>query len=191
MSLCKNLGDRNFKSDLRPIYHRAERHTRQLSELQPTYKDLRPKEDPTTRKWNWQFPRPYLTVKNGCGPCRFQWRVGPSYCEYPGVTYDLLVSNIGGTYDLTDQLPSNREFGHFLRGPISIVRADSARFAVAAVAATAATAVIAFTMKADWNWLAVVCSQMRMRGENLCFITWGCEQWSRTPPDDDAGLTPR
>ena len=26
---------------------------------------------------------------------------------------DLLVSNIGGTYDLADQLPSNHEFGHF------------------------------------------------------------------------------
>ena len=23
------------------------------------------------------------------------------------------MSNIGGTYDLADQLPSNREFGHF------------------------------------------------------------------------------
>ena len=30
------------------------------------------------------------------------------------LTYDLLVSNIGGTYDLADQLPSNQEFGHFL-----------------------------------------------------------------------------
>ena len=26
---------------------------------------------------------------------------------------DLLVSNIGGTYDLADQLPSNHEFSHF------------------------------------------------------------------------------
>ena len=33
---------------------------------------------------------------------------------YSGVTYDLLVSNFGGTYDLADQLPSNHEFGHFL-----------------------------------------------------------------------------
>ena len=30
------------------------------------------------------------------------------------VSYDLLMNNIGGTYDLADQLPSNREFGHFL-----------------------------------------------------------------------------
>ena len=37
-----------------------------------------------------------------------------SYCEYSGVTYDLRVINMGGTYDLVDQLPSNREFGHFL-----------------------------------------------------------------------------
>ena len=28
--------------------------------------------------------------------------------------YDLLLSNIGGTCDLADQLPSNREFGQFL-----------------------------------------------------------------------------
>ena len=55
----------------------------------------------------------FLTVKSGRRACRFQWRVGPSYCEYSRVTYDLLVSNIGGTYDIADQLPSNREFGHF------------------------------------------------------------------------------
>ena len=36
------------------------------------------------------------------------------YGEYSGATYDLLVSNIGGTYDLADQLPSNHEFGHIL-----------------------------------------------------------------------------
>ena len=55
--------------------------------------------------------RTFLTVKSGRGACRFQWRVGPSYCEYSGVTYNLLVSNIGGTNDLAHQLPSNREFG--------------------------------------------------------------------------------
>ena len=55
-----------------------------------------------------------MTVKSDRGACRFQWRVSPSYCEYSGVTYDLLVSNIGGTYHLADQLPSNHEFGHFL-----------------------------------------------------------------------------
>ena len=52
-------------------------------------------------------------VKSGRGACRFQWRVSPSHCQYTGVTYDLLVSNIGGTYDLADQLQSNHEFGHF------------------------------------------------------------------------------
>ena len=56
----------------------------------------------------------FLMVKSGRGACRFQWRVSPSYCEYSGVTYDLLVSYIGGTYDLADQVPSNHEFGHFL-----------------------------------------------------------------------------
>ena len=110
--------DKIFSTDLRPIHDRAERHTRQPSDLRPTCKDLRPKEDPAaswiTRKWNRQVPRPFLTVKSVRGARRFQWRVGPNYCEYPGVTYDLLMSNIGGTYDLADQLPSNREFSHFL-----------------------------------------------------------------------------
>ena len=35
------------------------------------------------------------------------------YGEYSGVTYDLLVTNVGGTYDLADQVPGNHEFGHF------------------------------------------------------------------------------
>ena len=30
------------------------------------------------------------------------------------MSYDLLVSNIGGIYDLANQLQSNREFGHLL-----------------------------------------------------------------------------
>ena len=104
--------------DLRPIYDRGEWHTRPPSDLRPTCEDLRLKEDPVgswvTRKWNWQVPRPFVTVKSGSGACPFHWRVSPSYCEYSGVTYDLLVSYIGGTYDLVDQLPSNHEFGHFL-----------------------------------------------------------------------------
>ena len=61
-----------------------------------------------------KFHDRFLTVKSDRGACQFQWRVGQSYCEYPGVTYDLLVINIGGTYNLADQLPSNHEFGHFL-----------------------------------------------------------------------------
>ena len=118
LAWLKFAWDKNFKSDLRPIYDRAEWHTRPQSDLRPTCEDLRPKEDPAaswvTRKWNWQVPRPFLMVKSDRGACRFQWRVRPSYCEYSGVTYDPLVSNIGGTYDLADQLPSNHEFGHFL-----------------------------------------------------------------------------
>ena len=110
--------DQNFKCDLRPINDRDEPHTRQPSEPRPTYKDLRPKEDPAaslvTRKWNWQVPRPFLTVKSDRGACRLQWPVGFSYCEYPGVTYDLLLSSIVGTYHLAEQLPSNREFRLFL-----------------------------------------------------------------------------
>ena len=38
----------------------------------------------------------------------------PELLRVFGVTYDLLVNNIGGTYDFADQIPSNREFGHFL-----------------------------------------------------------------------------
>ena len=66
---------------------------------------MRPKEDPAA---SW------VTHKRNCRACRFQWRVSQSHCEYSGVTYDLLVSNIGGTYDLANQLPSNHEFGNFL-----------------------------------------------------------------------------
>ena len=110
--------DKNFKSDLRPIYDHPEWHTRPPSDLWPTCEDLRPKEDPAvswvTRKWNWQVPRLFLTVESGRGACRFQWRVRLSYCEYSGITYDLLVSNIGGTCDLANQLPSNHEFANFL-----------------------------------------------------------------------------
>ena len=107
----------NFKSDLRPIYDCAEWYTRQPSELRPTCKDLRPKEDPAvswvTRKWNWQVPRPFLTINSDFGGCRFQWLVGQSFCEYPGVTYDLLVSNIRGAYDLADQRPLTTSLAMF------------------------------------------------------------------------------
>ena len=41
-------------------------------------------------------------------------RIPTSYCKHSGVTYDLLVGNIGGTYDLAIQLPSICSFGHFL-----------------------------------------------------------------------------
>ena len=60
--------DKHFKSDLRSIYDRVEWHTRPPSDLRPTREDLRPKEDPAaswvTRKWNWQVPRPFLTIKS-------------------------------------------------------------------------------------------------------------------------------
>ena len=79
-----------------------------------------------TRKWNWQVSRPFLTVKSDRGACRFQWRVSPRYCEHSGVTYDLLVSNIGGTYDLANQLPSNHEFG-YLFGRKSVLSPSGVR----------------------------------------------------------------
>ena len=110
--------EKNFKSDLRMIYDRAEWHTRSWHELRPTCKDLRPKEGPVASldiwKSHWQVPRPFLMVKSGHGACRFQWRVNPSYCGYSGVPYDHLVINIGGTCHLADQLPSNREYDQCL-----------------------------------------------------------------------------
>ena len=112
--------EKKFMSDLRPIYDRFEWHARPPSDLRPTCEDLRPQEDPAaswvTRKWNWQVLRPFLTVKSDRGACRFQWRVCPSYCEYSGVIYDLLVSNMGGTYNLADQLTSL--FMFFGRKPV-------------------------------------------------------------------------
>ena len=98
--------DKNFKSDSRPIYHRIGWFT--------TCEDLQTVATWVTRKWNWQDPWLFLTVKSGHRACRFRWRVSPSYCEYLGAAYDLLVSKIGGTCNLADQLPSNYKFGHFL-----------------------------------------------------------------------------
>ena len=101
--LGKSLPEKTFKSDLRPIYDHADWHMRPLSELRSTCKDLWPKEDQAvswvTCKWNRQVPQPFSMVKSSCGACRFLWRLGQSYREYSGVTYDLLVNNIGGTYE--------------------------------------------------------------------------------------------
>ena len=66
---------------MQSIYDRAERHTRQTSELQPTCKDLQPKDDPAAswvnRKWNWQVPRPFLDSSTRivvwAMAARFQW----------------------------------------------------------------------------------------------------------------------
>ena len=44
VTLQKFAWDKDFKSDLRPIYDRAEWHMRPSSELWPICKDLRPKE---------------------------------------------------------------------------------------------------------------------------------------------------
>ena len=74
-----------------------------------------------TRNQNWQVSWPFLTIKNGHGTCRFQWWVHLSYCEYSGVTYDLLVSDIGRTYDLVNQLQSNCHFGNYVLGSQSQV----------------------------------------------------------------------
>ena len=108
--------DKIFKSDLRPNYDRVEWHTHRVNYDQPAktcdQRGIQLRVGSLASEIN-KFHDRFLTVKSGCGACRFQWRVGPSYCEYSWVTYDLLVSHIGGPYDLADQLPSNREFGHF------------------------------------------------------------------------------
>ena len=39
----KSAWDGDYKSDLGPIYDRAERHTRQPSDLRTSYEDLRPR----------------------------------------------------------------------------------------------------------------------------------------------------
>ena len=62
----------------------------------------------------YKFHNRFFMAKISRGACWFQCQVGLIHCEYSGITSDLLVSNIGGTYDLADQLPSNREFAHFL-----------------------------------------------------------------------------
>ena len=66
------------------------------------------------------------------------------------------------------------------RGPFSFDQADSMHFAVSASApapfASSAAAVIVFTLKADWNWLAIAGSlsfQVWIRVENLHFFTQG------------------
>ena len=74
---------KKFKSDLRPIYDRAEWHTRPSSESRPT-----------------------------CDRRRIQVRVG------------TLVNETDKFHDLADQLPINREFGHFLVVSQSQVRRE-------------------------------------------------------------------
>ena len=82
---------RNFKSDLRLTYVRAEWHTTNLwgtcnrHTCQPRVGH------------SGKVSRPFWTVPYGLGTCAERWRVPPSYCEYSGVGYDLLTSNIGGT----------------------------------------------------------------------------------------------
>ena len=110
-------GDTKIQEWFATNLRQCEWHARPLSELRPICKDFRPQEYPATNlvthHWNRHVPWPFLRVKSGRGTWRFQWSIEPSYCKYSGVTYDLLVSNIRGTYGLADQLPSNREFGHF------------------------------------------------------------------------------
>ena len=51
-------------------------------------------------------------------------RMPPSCCEYSGVTYDLLVSDIGGTSDLSDKLSSGCHFGLKPSGGVQLTNAQ-------------------------------------------------------------------
>ena len=89
----------NFKNDLWPIYDHAKWYTsppgimtilqatyyRKTMQLQGGHSQLR-----STR---------FLWLKRSCN---LLISIGSTsaYCEYSGVPYDFLVSNIGGTYDL-------------------------------------------------------------------------------------------
>ena len=93
--------EKTIKSGLWLIDDHGESHTRPLNELRPACKELTTKRgfscELITRARNWQVPRPFLKVTYSHGTCVFQWWVPLSYCEYSGVTYDLLMSNIGRT----------------------------------------------------------------------------------------------
>ena len=84
----------------------------------------------------------------------------------PGFKFLLVV--IGETRDCGDG-----------RGSFISDQADSTWLAVSASAPaavpTAATEIIVFTLKDDWNWLALAGSlsfQVQMQGENSRFFTW-------------------
>ena len=107
--------DKHFKSDLRSIYDRVEWHTRPPSDLRPTCDQRRIQlrvgslaseiDKFHDRFWRLKAIVCSLSISVASKPQLlrvFRSNLWPS------------ADNIGGTYDLADQLPSNHEFGHFL-----------------------------------------------------------------------------
>ena len=88
---------RNFKSDLRLTYVRAEWHTSPRVTYDQFVRDLQPTYGPSP---SWPLGKSFPTVLNRSirsgNLCRAM-ASPPSYCECSGVAYDLLTSNIGGT----------------------------------------------------------------------------------------------
>ena len=87
-----------------------------------------------------------------------------------------------GFWSLLVRLGEITNFGGIIscKGPFSFDQADSMRFAVSAssleAVTTAATAVIGFTLKVDWNWLAVAGSlsfQVWIRARTCVFCMGG------------------
>ena len=66
--LGKSLNEKKIKSDLRPIYHRAEWHTTDLRRPATTGGSSC---DLGHSQANWQVPRPFLTVKSDRGACPY------------------------------------------------------------------------------------------------------------------------
>ena len=105
---------RNFKSDLRLTYVRAEWHTSPRLTYDHFVRDLQPTYEPAP---SWPLGKSFPTVLNRSirsgNLCRAM-ASPPSYCECSGVGCDLLTSNIGGTLNLADQLPMKCHFDQFL-----------------------------------------------------------------------------
>ena len=99
----KSVQVRNIASDLCPISNHTKWHARHLRELWPTCKELATKRGSSCKiDQNWQVVLSFLTLKMAVENGEYPWII-----EYSWVNYDLLVCNLGGTCDLTDQFPSN------------------------------------------------------------------------------------
>ena len=88
---------RNFKSDLRLTYVRAEWHTSPRVTYDQFVRDFQPTYEPAR---SWPLGKSFPIVLNRSiwsgNLCRAMASL-PSYCECSWVAYDLLTNNIGGT----------------------------------------------------------------------------------------------
>ena len=92
----------NFKSDLWPCRMAYEAFKWITTNLQESddQKRIQLRVGHSRMKSTSSMTGFFVVVQNGHGTSQFQWRLSQSHCEYSGVTYDLLVSNIRGTHDL-------------------------------------------------------------------------------------------